>query len=424
MSYGNKPSEIKHSEVALLCEEYVVQRVQSLGYSADLNSEDVYQLTDANVVEVVDGNPAVSLTIDVNDFGSINLWNELGGYHINRDTDQTNFNSASGVVTLAAIEDYPIDFIVTFLEGGTTAVRSTWFNNCFLDSVSGTYQVDGFATESFSFSGTSQEWLLNDWARASVSTPAYESAASLDWTESVDDAVILTKNGIKLNKWTDWTFDGDKISAVGATTFSASDRFRVVSIDTGKAFPAPDSYTSNIGGIKEGEIEIILWDEDVRPHDPDFGTDGTAFQKLLRAQSVDYEVSFDREDLNQLYTGVYYKGLNSSSITATINVLDSDLELWSVLTGYSNDYSAASSDLTNMALTDFQSTTNISLRIDIFGSKNYLEHNSSTLLKYITMTGGKVTSVNDSFDVPGRGSQTFELTFTGFQVNGTGLTGR
>lgn len=426
MSYGNKPNEIKHSKVALRVEEYVAERVQSLGYTADLNSEDVYQLTDANIVEVVDSDPSVSITIDVNDFGSINFWNELGGYNKTRDNDVTNTNSASGLVSLLSISDNPIDFMVSVYEtsSNTEPTRSAWFSNCFLDSISATYQVDGFATESFSFSGTSQEWFLNAWGAAEVVKGEYLTTTTLDFTMTDGTARVLTEDGVKVAD-TLWTEAAGTVTAQGAKTFSSSSRYRLVGTKTDPLSSVPIASSAAVGGIKEGEIEILVWDDDAYPLDPDVGVDGTAYQKLLRAQSVDYELSFDREDLKQLYTGAYYKGLNTTTITSTITVLDSDLELWATLAGYSSEYlSGGSEAVVQMALSDFQSTTNLALRVDIFNTKDYLAHAQATLLKQVTLTGGKVTSVADSYDVPGRGTQTFEVTFTSMSVEGTGRSGR
>ena len=113
MSYGSKPNEIRHPKAALLAESYVVQRIQALGYTADLNSEEVNQLTDANIVEVIDSAPTVSLTIDTNDFGSINLINILGGYL----TKTENSNVNDGTVTDVDLSEVGTDFVVAIQEG-------------------------------------------------------------------------------------------------------------------------------------------------------------------------------------------------------------------------------------------------------------------------------------------------------------------
>jgi len=419
VSYGNKPKEIRHPQAALLAENYLVQRVQSLGYTADLNSEEVYQLTDSDVVEVVDSDPSVSITIDSNEFGSINLLNVLAGYYDQVDNTNTN----GGVIDHSDFEEISTDFLVAIKENktDTTQTRALWFNNCFLDSVSGTYQVDGFASESFSLSGSGQEWFLNAWASARVTRPSAVTSSLLTVGLVDGTARVVTEDGIKLatSYWTQ-TLGGD-ISAAGGYSFKADSRYRIVYTQNVNAFPTFSESGSVVGGVKEGEIEIVMWNGDT-DSEPGIGTAGSTATKVLRVQSVDYELSFDREDLKQLYTGTYYKGLNSTSITATISLLDSDLELWALTTGNAADWSAGT--LNEIVLSDFQSASNICIRIDVFNTKDYLQHSSSTLLKSIKFTGGKVTSVGDSRDVPGRGSQTIDIKFTAMSYTGTGLTGR
>lgn len=441
MSYGNKPNEIRHPQAALLAEEYVCQRVQSLGYTADLNSEEVYQLTDVNVVEVVDSDPTVSLSIDLNEFGSINIYNQLAGFlpfptsasgavgYGFTEATIDNTNHHDGTISHTDFGEISSDFLVAIKESqsATSQTRALWFNNCFVDSISGTYQVDGFASESVSLTGSQQQWFLNAWAGARVGMcPVITGAAGhLDVTHSTADGsvVILTEDGIKLDSqyWGQAVASGD-ITAENGYAFSSSSRYRYIWIPNTNTFPSiSNDGASPVGGVKEGELEVIIWDSNLDT-EPDIGVSGASTNKLLRAQSVDFEIAFDREDLKQLYTGTYYKGLNNTTITATITVLDSDLELWALATGYSAEYQA--NTLNTLSLADFQAMDKLNLRVDVFNSKDYLQHDASTLLKSITLLDGKVTSVGDTRDVPGRGTQTFDVTFKRAHFTGTGHVGR
>jgi len=440
VSYGNKPNEIRHPQAALLAEEYVCQRVQSLGYTGDLNSEEVNQLTDANIVEVVDSDPSVSITIDLNEFGSINILNQLSGYHSypsHADTalyadgvlNADNTNSNDGTISHTTFGDVATDFLVSIKESesATASSRALWFNNCFIDSISGTYQVDGFATESVSISGASQRWFLNVWAGARIGIPDLVSgpAGHLDVTHTDGSVAYLTEDGVLLSD-TYWgqNATGD-ITGENGYSFGPSGRFRYIWVSNTPVFPTiGQDVASNVGGVKEGELEIIMWDTTQVSTEPIPGVTGSVDYKMLRVQSVDYEISFDREDLKQIYTGTYYKGLNNTSITATITVNDSDLEMWAMVAGKFNEWNTSASDVTTLSLSDFQSMSNIGLRIDVFNTKDYLLHAQSTLLKSIRFLGGKVTSVSDSRDVPGRGAQTFDLQFNSADYIGTGLVGR
>lgn len=419
MSYGNKPKEIKHSQAALMIDDHLMKRVQSLSYSADLNSEDVYQLTDANAVEVVDADPSVSVSIDINEHGSINLQNILAGYRYQSDNTNTQ---DSGRVTATNLSDNPVDVMVFIKEltTGTAVTRALWFNNCYLDSISGTYQVDGFATESVALSGSNQTWFLNSYAGARVSIPRYVTTGELDTTLAVGSTTVyVTEDGVRLAD-TYWGQASDRdITAEGGKTFGSGRRYRLIYTNASNTFPTITAVGTPIGGVKEGEIEVTLWDS-TRTATPGLGVASTA--QLLRAQSVDYELSFDREDLKQLYTGTFHKGLNKINVTATVNVIDSDLEAWAISTGNIAGWNA--STLSSMSLSDFQLMSKISMRIDIFNTKEYSSHNSTTLLKQIWFTNGKITSISDSRDVPGRGSQTLEIQFQDMYYMGTGRVGR
>lgn len=438
MSYGNKPNEIRHPQAALLANEYVCQRIQSLGYSADLNSEEVHQLTDANVVEVVNADPTVSLTIDINEFGSINIYNQLAGFtqfptSMEGAVDEyafagatiDNTNHRDGTISHVDFGETAVDFLVPIKEtseGLTT--RALWFNNCFIDSLSATYQVDGFASESVSMSGAAQSWFLNDWAGARVELGNFIGIGGVDHTVTTlgsDSSVAyLVEDGIILDPST-YTVAAQQFVTNGHD-FLADSKYVYIHIPPTATFPTlPQDTGTLIGGVKEGEIELIMWDggED---GEPDIGTAGAAKFKALRVQSVDYEIAFDREDLKQLYTGTFYKGLNTTTITGTINALDSDLEMWALASGQFGDYS--NSTLDEITLADFQAMGDLNCRIDVFNTSDYLLHTAATLLKSVTLLGGKVTSVSDSRDVPGRGSQTFEVQFTNLHMTGTGLVGR
>jgi hypothetical protein len=407
-----------------------------LGYSADLNSEEVNQLTDPNVVEVVDSDPTVSLTIDTNEFGSINIYNQLAGFYgfpENADlvaweygfTEATvdNTNHRDGTISHTDFGEVATDFLVAIkdAETDTVAARALWFSNCFVDSISGSYQVDGFASESISMTGTQQKWFLNAYKNARVQKATWLSSSSLDTTGTGAD-LLLTEDGIELPT-SYYTAGGAGFASAGGYSFKQTSRYRHIHIPGTPVFPTIDNDgASPIGGVKEGELELLMWDSNRIGTDPGYGTEGVSGTLALRVQSIDFEIAFDREDLKELYTGTYYKGLNDTNVTATVTALESNLELWALATGNATDFT--SNVLSSMSLADFQNMSNIQARIDVFNTKTGIDHNSSTLLKSIRLQDGKVTSVSDSKDVPGRGTVTFDIQFTKAHFIGHGLVGR
>jgi len=435
VSYGVKPTEIRHPQAALFAEEYPCQRIQSLGYTADLNSEEVNQLTDPNVVEVVDSDPTVSLTIDTNEFGSINIYNQLSGFYgfpesITDVRDRYGFTEATidntnhrdGTISHTDFGEVATDFQVVIKDtaADTNQSRVLWFNNCFVDSVSGTYQVDGFASESISMTGAWQRWFLNGFAGTRIQKATYVSGSSLETTHT-NAPIMLMEDGVELPS-SYWTAGGAGFVSAGGYAFKAASRYRLADVGATLAFPSLGDAVTPIGGVKEGEIEILMWDSGRIGAEPGYGVDTIPGTVMLRLQSVDYEVSFDREDLKQLSTGVYYKGLNTTTVTASISAIESNLELWALGAGLATDFTTSA--LTSMSLSDFQNMSDIQIRVDVFSTKNLTEHSESTILKSIRLHDGKVTSTGNSSDVPGRGTATFDLQFKRANFVGYGQTGR
>lgn len=421
---ATKPNEIRHSQVSCELENYTLQRGQSLAYTADLNSDSVYQLTDLDYVESVDADPTVNISMDTNEFGSTLLFNILSGRYEGY-ADET-FN----------VEDImlnPVDLLVSVKESSsaTLANRSAWFNYCFVDSISGSYQVDGFASESVSLTGNSMRWYSNADSTNFGATKILKFDV-VDGTGQVDSFFddlnqpgylhVLTDNG-QIVPTSRYIFDTLTHSVVPYNDFSFVDGHRYRGVFYNRSdFPTPNDVLSPIGGIVSKEIEIVMWDSNTDPIDWQTAVGTETTKQILRLQSVDYEVAFDREALRQTMTGLFSQSVNSVNITSSISAMDSDLEHWARTTGHWADYTDGTLD--SMNLSDFQNMNSLCMRIDIFNTKDYANHNAGTLLKQLYFTGGKVTSIGDTRDVPGRGTQSFDIRFSTLIIRGTGAQGR
>jgi hypothetical protein len=65
-----KPTRIQHGGVGIYLNDKQADRVQTFGSSTALNTEDLKEVGNKNIVEVIDGIPTVDVTLDSNQYGS------------------------------------------------------------------------------------------------------------------------------------------------------------------------------------------------------------------------------------------------------------------------------------------------------------------------------------------------------------------
>lgn len=102
-----KPTRIKHSGLALYLNDKQIDRVQSLGTTVGLNATDVLEIGNVNVVEVIDGIPAVEVTIEANQYGSIKTASQLANK--NFDFGYIQVSPSGGTTVNVSDGDYYIN---------------------------------------------------------------------------------------------------------------------------------------------------------------------------------------------------------------------------------------------------------------------------------------------------------------------------
>lgn len=85
-------NRIKSASVAVFADDTQLDRLQAFGVSSRLNSEDVREIGNLDIVEVVDDIPQVEITADSNQYGSVKTLAKFAG---------KNYNWSTVVVTLA-----------------------------------------------------------------------------------------------------------------------------------------------------------------------------------------------------------------------------------------------------------------------------------------------------------------------------------
>jgi len=156
---------------AVLIDDTRIIRAQTFGATGTINSEDINELGNFEIVEAVDNAPTVAIDLTQFDYASIDTEALLAGENpaLTRYVGVTTFNKDVGVVIYAPVikgEDYgktnanagQNDALATHLP----IYRTMYIENAYVNSIDLTYNTDGNAEESFSIESDNKRWLFND----------------------------------------------------------------------------------------------------------------------------------------------------------------------------------------------------------------------------------------------------------------------
>jgi hypothetical protein len=136
-------------------------RVQTFGAQATLNSEDVNELGNLEVVEVVDNVPSVAITLNVNDHGSLTIPALLAGKNpkTTRYVRAADFENASVDIYAPIIkgEDYG-KTNADVVQGDLDIFRTVYINNAFVNSMNMNYNTGAIATEEYALESDNKAW--------------------------------------------------------------------------------------------------------------------------------------------------------------------------------------------------------------------------------------------------------------------------
>lgn len=165
----------------------LLHRVQTIGTDTTFNSEDLFELGSQEIVDVVDDIPAVAVTIDTNDYGSIDTVATLAGLNIGNFGVTANNSNArlavvSGTTEIAYLHGARLlDFARGTCDGvtgidfwspvqaecdiGTTTDNidfTQYLSRVYINRIDMSYNVRGNATENYAGETDFKLWLLND----------------------------------------------------------------------------------------------------------------------------------------------------------------------------------------------------------------------------------------------------------------------
>ena len=197
----------------------VLYRVQSLGTTTSFTSEDIFELGHLDIIDVVDDVPAVTVTLNTNDFGDVKTFAKLAQVSpakiaMDATADVTNANLIANGTYLHGVA--LADFAVTC--GNLTGVtlwapvqdecsigtlannidQTLFLDEVYINSLEYSYTTGANATENYGAETDNKMWLLNDGRFVNFETVTISGSATtwdLTLADGMDVAILSTGLG-------------------------------------------------------------------------------------------------------------------------------------------------------------------------------------------------------------------------------------
>lgn len=187
-----KSEKIRYSAVVPRGDGIKLYRVQTLGVTTDKARDPISELGNSEVVQYIETNPSVSISIDTNYIGSTDNANILldnlvprtakvtkgshtdpryDGLTANRYLDKIitgHKNSASRTLTQDDIVTAYVDLMIPVTEDDAAISRTMWCHRAAPTGVTLNLDVNGNASENFTLQGAHQVWFLGGWKNAHI----------------------------------------------------------------------------------------------------------------------------------------------------------------------------------------------------------------------------------------------------------------
>jgi hypothetical protein len=432
-----KPRKVRYSGTLVLVDGTAISRGQTFSSETDLSTENLNELGNSGIVEVSEGLPTVSISIDTNEFGSCqNLYALAGRKVVGFDANHTGY----AVIDENSFDGTSVDICVP-IEQDNVLKRTMYIGDAFVSSIGWSFDVGGVATENYSLEADNKTWYMNGKREVyalfahsfpatapnsliisgvSIATFGDGTAATLELVRCSADNLDLTLSDAAVSNQ---TISGEPVILISGSTFctametalSGTSRYRAVfnvpTADANTSIPTtgfgnkfPGLSTSTIGGIRKGMIQICLISG---------GTLTNAFssaEEVLRLQTCSIDVDLAREALEELGN---FKAFDRSltfpvPVTVGLSALASDMEEWMTL---------ASKDPDNDTTTNVtQFVRDATLLVYIYDDDEGAT--SRNLLKKIIVEDLRVSNESFSVDQGGNATQEFTCTSDNFMVSG------
>jgi len=308
--------------------------------------------------------------------------------------------------------------------------RTMYMANCYVDRLDFSYQTKGIATENYTLETDNKKWLLqqasNIYRDQFYVTASGTTTFTLTYppTELQNGQYTLLARygtngvGYVLTEGVDFVVSGQTVTLQGFSA-NAGDilNFRYATASGGTFFnPVPTVITSHptpAGGLEEGQLELFLSDDSTN--------------EVLRVQSVRISAQLRRDVLSQLgQYRPYDRPLDLPvQVTVSVQVLDSDLDLWARLAGISYSPTAGMGAVNVISLEDFKKTLGLTMKIyretDIIRSHLPAGHPAQYPLKTITIN--ELIPTDEQWNVRVGSDATQTLSFKAYNMTVTSVLG-
>ena len=309
--------------VGLFANGKQLNRVTAFGATGTLSKEEVFELGNPDIIEIVEDSPDVSMTIDANEYGSVETLFALA----NKTTG--NEIKFSEVFENAQV---PIWNYVKETEGSETMFAQLMIG-AVLTNYSANFSTDGNSTESFSLNADNKYWLRGDGVHIKKVHAELDGEEWIVWNApvgySAKKIMSVELNGRVLSS-SEYTIAGETGFVVSVNIPNTDSEDSVYFVVAGKGAndsdnfsevkPNQDTFTNTIK--RRGHIEVYLYNEEEEI-------------KVTPAQSVSIDASLNREDIPALgFKRFYDRPLALPiDVTASIDVIFTDLNLFAELVG-------------------------------------------------------------------------------------------
>lgn len=309
--------------VGLFANGKQLNRVTAFGATGTLSKEEVFELGNSKIIEIVEDSPDVSMTIDANEYGSVETLFALA----NKATgNEIKFSEAFENVQV------PIWNYVKETEGSETMFAQLMIG-AVLTNYSANFSTDGNSTESFSLNADNKYWLRGDGVHIKKVYAELDGEEWIVWNApvgySAKKIMSVELNGRVLSS-SEYTIASETEFGVSVNIPNTDSEDSVYFVVAGKGAndsdnfsevkPNQDTFTNTIK--RRGHIEVYLYNEEEEI-------------KVTPAQSVSIDVSLNREDIPALgFKRFYDRPLALPiDVTASIDVIFTDLDLFAELVG-------------------------------------------------------------------------------------------
>lgn len=425
-----KPSRVYFTGVAPRVNGSPLGRVQTFSIDPDLNFTEMYELGNPNIVEYDRDTPTVTVTINTNDYASI--------MNLRKVT-----NILTGDITLSALEGKSVS-VDALIEQDSVLKRTMIAANCFLSSVSWSYDVGGVATENYTFTTNNKSVYTAAYRQAVILPVTYIGTDDTNASGYIASGVGLltsgsadkyswsghaTKDSYNLTNYTGLYVWNDNFRSTSGSTLSVGTDAGQGAQDTAVVWSGENTLTSGsrifaiafkdtpltdlttdyttepgVASVRKGQVVV-----DIAPA----GSGGT-YGQWYRVQTIGIDADVGRTQLDEL--GSYYPFYQSLPdpivVTANITMLDSDVEAFYDAAGLTyNETTSLEFDIDDFA-------RQAAIRVRVYTTKDRL---ATELRKTMILEEIQVTTESFSTDVQDNARQTMTATTSNFTVTGADL---